>query len=85
MNEAEKISVHLIQQHFGLPATSAEGNDNLHAIREALIDKIDFLLSHDFEKLLWMLYRIDVSESKAKAMLIQQSEKIVVNAIRMVC
>lgn len=35
-------------------------------IREALIDKLDFLLNHDYEKLLWLLYRIDVDETKAK-------------------
>lgn len=30
---------------------------------------IAYLIDHDFEKLLWILYRIDVEEEKAKALL----------------
>lgn len=39
-----------------------------------LIGKIDYLLQHDYEKLLTLLYRIDVDEEKAKAKLVAQSD-----------
>ncbi len=37
----------------------------------ALTDMIAFLIDHNFEKLLWILYRIDVDEQKAKQLLAQ--------------
>lgn len=43
----------------------AENNaDQMAKIREVLIQRIDELIRHDFEKLKWILYRIDVSEQK---------------------
>ena len=73
MDEAEEISVNMIQQHFELVPSSAETKENLQQVRALLVDKIDYLLSHDFEKLLWILYRVDVNETKAKEMLVQHS------------
>jgi hypothetical protein len=73
MDEAEEISVNMIRQHFELVPSSPENKDNLQQVRAVLIDKIDYLLSHDFEKLLWILYRVDVNETKAKEMLVQHS------------
>ena len=52
-----------------------ETNDsflNVHTVatlKEKLSDIIAFLMDHNFEKLLWILYRIDVDEQKAKALL----------------
>lgn len=40
-------------------------NNDLKKIRQFLIEKIQYLLSHNTEKLWWILYRIDVSENKA--------------------
>ncbi|OZA63141.1 MAG: hypothetical protein B7X68_11585, partial [Sphingobacteriia bacterium 39-36-14] len=34
-----------------------------------LIDAINWLIIHDFEKLVFILYRIDVSEAKIKTLL----------------
>ena len=36
-----------------------------------LIKAIDWLITHDFEKLVFILYRIDVSEAKIKTLLDQ--------------
>lgn len=46
-----------------LPVT---GNDEeqFRAFRSLLIRRIDELIHYDFEKLKWILYRIDVSEKK---------------------
>lgn len=46
-----------------LPAT-VDGEEKLRAFRLLLIRRIDELIHHDFEKLKWILYRIDVSEKK---------------------
>ncbi len=40
-----------------------------HAYRQKMEDGINRLIIHDFEKLVQLLYRIDVNESKLKAML----------------
>ncbi len=46
-----------------LEVTSAE------AFKNSLAEMIAFLIDHNFEKLLWILYRIDVDEEKAKTLL----------------
>lgn len=74
MNEVEKITAELVQRHFDLPAEN-DTAFSLEQIRAALIEKLNFLLDHDFEKLLWILYRIDVSEQKAKAALAEKSDQ----------
>lgn len=43
-------------------------NDAAH---RALSEMIAFLIDHRFEKLLWILYRIDVDEAQAKKLLAQ--------------
>lgn len=47
----------------------------MEKIRELLINKIEMLLTRDFEKLLSILYRIDVSEGKVRAALEDQSNQ----------
>lgn len=37
----------------------------------SLTEMIAFLIDHNFEKLMWILYRIDVDEQKAKLLLSQ--------------
>ena len=51
-----------------LPATNNE-EEKLRAFRLLLIRRLDELLQRDFEKLKWILYRIDVSEKKLSAAL----------------
>src|SRR6476661_5791947 len=41
---------------------------------EKLSDQINYLLLHDFEKLVSILYRIDVNESRLKAMIVNQQD-----------
>lgn len=42
---------------------------NASEAHHALTDMIAFLIDHNFEKLLWILYRIDVDEAQAKQLL----------------
>ena len=73
-SELEKVTVGIIVRDFDLQEIS--WNENfLEEARILLVAKIDFLLDHDFEKLLWILYRIDVNEEKARQALALQSEK----------
>ena len=51
-----------------LPATNNE-EEKFRAFRLLLIRRLDELLQRDFEKLKWILYRIDVSEKKLSAAL----------------
>jgi hypothetical protein len=74
LNETEKITVEIIQRHFELHEISLE-EEGMKKIREILIDKLDFLLDHHFEKLLQILYRIDVPEEKAKTALSEKSDR----------
>ena len=41
-------------------------------LREKLVTHINHLINHDFEKLVFYLYRIDVNESKMKHLLDQR-------------
>jgi|GEM_PF-302534 len=43
--------------------------DSTASFKQTLTDIIAFLIDHNFEKLLWILYRIDVDEEKAKSLL----------------
>lgn len=53
-----------------VPASMLTPKDQADAHR-ALSDMIAFLIDHNFEKLLWILYRIDVDEAQAKKLLAQ--------------
>ena len=72
-SEEEKITAEIISINFDLELTSKD-TETFEKFRELLIDELNFLLDHDFEKLLWILYRIDVSEVKAKASLAEKSD-----------
>ncbi|MCY7411346.1 MAG: hypothetical protein LH473_13820 [Chitinophagales bacterium] len=72
MNELQTIAAVNIQSNFDLEEITGD-EKTFDKIRVLLIDKINFLLDHNFEKLLWLLYRIDVSEEKAKAALAENT------------
>lgn len=39
-----------------------------------LVDYLNYLIAHDFDKLIFLLYRVDVSEKKLKEMLTQNQD-----------
>jgi hypothetical protein len=53
-----------------VPASMVSISEEASA-RDALAEMIAFLIDKNFEKLLWILYRIDVDEAKAKQLLSQ--------------
>ncbi len=63
-------SFEIDEQH--LPAATNE-EEKFRAFRLLLIQRIEELIHRDFEKLKWILYRIDVSEKKLNEAL-QNSE-----------
>ncbi|MFI5134400.1 MAG: hypothetical protein ACHQD9_00975 [Chitinophagales bacterium] len=69
----EQMAAKLIAQSFDLPEVTL-ADEELANFRLMLIDKLNFLLDHDFEKLLWILYRIDVPEEKANQALAEKSD-----------
>lgn len=56
-----------------LPATTDE-QEKFRAFRLLLIRRLDELIHHDFEKLKWILYRIDVSEKKLNEALMNSEQ-----------
>jgi hypothetical protein len=44
-----------------------------HFDKQSLVDKVNDLLQHDFQKLVFLLYRIDIDENKLKGLLNQQT------------
>jgi hypothetical protein len=56
-----------------LPATN-DGEEKFRAFRLLLIRRLDELIHHDFEKLKWILYRIDVSEKKLNEALMNSEQ-----------
>lgn len=72
LSPVETQAIQLLGSYIDLPAI--DGSDDVFAaIRKELIDKLETLLHNDYEKLLWLLYRIDVDEEKAKARLAADS------------
>lgn len=63
--EINKIAAGILQRNFDLQTEVVELPPEKW--RMALIDKIDYLIANDYERLLQVLYRIDVDESKAKS------------------
>lgn len=55
-----------LETKFGQIETTGE-------FRSALIELLTWLIDHNFEKLLWILYRIDVDEEKLKKILAENS------------
>lgn len=43
--------------------------EDMHAARQLLIEKVNDLIVNDFEKLIFILYRMDVSEAKIARLL----------------
>lgn len=72
--EWQKITIAIIQQNFNLEISDAD-KENFIRFRELLIDKLSFLLDYDFEKLLWILYRIDVDEKSVTTTLTANPDK----------
>jgi hypothetical protein len=64
MDSLDKISQEILARNFDL-----EIPDDFKLFREELIRRLDYLINRDFEKLLWILYRIDVKEQLVKDVL----------------
>lgn len=58
-----------INQSLGLELPQTISAEKL---RSDLVDHINHLINHDFEKLVSLLYRIDVNERKMRSLLEQQ-------------
>ena len=61
----------LLKKEFGAEAKS----DDLEDIRIALIEKINELILTDFQKLVTILYRVDINEVKLEKLLNENPEK----------
>lgn len=59
----------LIQSVNNELALDLPNNISLAQLKEQLAAHINHLINHDFEKLVYYLYRIDVNEKKMKALL----------------
>lgn len=59
MNQIEPKIISEISSSLEIELTSKASNDE---IRSVLTDRINYLITHDFNKLLAILYRIDISE-----------------------
>ncbi len=64
MTEPEAYLADKFELDNNLLPANVEGDDRMKAFRALLIRRIEELIQQDFEKLKWILYRIDVSEKK---------------------
>ncbi|MDE3247583.1 MAG: hypothetical protein KGO82_02905 [Bacteroidota bacterium] len=55
--------------------TSWPGTQSFEAMREQLVAQIDYLINKDFQRLLSILYRVDVDEAKLRALLQSNPER----------
>ena len=67
MNDDQKLAI-LINKEFPveLPSTIS-----IQELKEKLAAHIDHLINHDFEKLVFHLYRVDVDETRMRKLLEQ--------------
>src|SRR5215470_3336885 len=63
MNNIEPTIISEISSSLEIELTSKATNDE---IRSAITDRINYLITHDFNKLVAILYRIDISEKLLK-------------------
>lgn len=67
LKELVPVASNLVVQHFGLEEFDVDlKNDIMSSFRLKLKKVIDYLLDKDFEKLIHILYRIDIEEEKVK-------------------
>lgn len=69
MNEGTEL-VELINNDLQL---QLEGSPSLDELKQKMIAGINELINHDFEKLVSLLYRIDVDEKKMRHLLQQEA------------
>lgn len=67
-----------VSETFDLQGIS---NVSFEQMRQLLIERVDELFRYDFEKLKWILYRIDVNEHKLSFILKQNTDKEVAEII----
>ncbi len=58
----------LLLQYFQLPADSSDQDK-----KAAILDQINFLVKNDLQKLIFILYRVDVNENKMRHALEQSA------------
>lgn len=73
--EIDKSAIAKINADFELelPEDAMEHKDFYKEYIQYLAGKIAELIDHDFEKLLWILYRVDVNENKVRETLAENS------------
>jgi hypothetical protein len=64
MDSLDKTSLELLARNFDL-----EASDDFKLFKEELVKRLNYLINSDFEKLLWILYRIDVKEQLVASVL----------------
>ncbi len=64
----EKELLHIVNDHFNLVATE----DNFVAY---LTERINYLILHDFDKLIYILYRADINETKLNKLLAENKKE----------
>ena len=70
------IASQLIEQHFGLEEfVVAKKENQMEAFQSELRRVIDYLIEKDFERLVRVMYRIDIDEEKVKYALSGIDEK----------
>lgn len=62
--QIEKAIIESFEIDESLLPVSADEQEKFNATRELLIRRIEELAEKDMQKLLWILYRVDVSEKK---------------------
>jgi len=61
-----QATANLIMQDFELTDKSLHHSTSYQDLLQQLLPVVSYLIDHDLERLLWVLYKIDVDEDKAK-------------------
>lgn len=77
MSESTKYlpsATRIISRDFNLDPektrfSELDGEHLLNRVREVLTQEIDYLISHNMDRLLWILYRVDVDETRLRQLI----------------
>lgn len=75
--EIQKESVDLIVKNFELSKTGIPSQITIEELKNILSKKIQLLLEKDVEKLLQILYRVDINENKSKIAFSKKSVSLI--------
>lgn len=80
-HEIVRIGAQLITKDFGLEDAEMEKSPSIDGLESRLTQVVQYLLDKDFQRLINIMYRIDLSESRFKEILANEEPDRIANSL----